>query len=239
MSRAARLLPILLCACCTGCNAPSVPPASQGKPPSAAQASPPPPTGGAADPSGLPAGDPRVVELSVPVAGGNTRVISLTYDARVFFDTDRDRPRAGAAPVLAALAGRLRQSGTAAPPHVAVVGHTDSVGSDAYNLALSRRRAREIVHELVAAGLPAAEFQAIGVGLREPVPGGGDDEASRARNRRVEFLIGPNRAAIDTVLAARHPSPDFVHARRLQVVRVQPRSPDAVSRAPLGAPVTY
>ncbi len=180
-----------------------------------------------------------MAELTVPAAGGGTtRVTSLTYDSRVFFDTNRDHPRPDAAPVLAALASRLRAAGPNAR-QIAVVGHTDDVGSDAYNLALSRRRSREIVRELVAAGLPASGLQAIGVGLREPLPGGQDDADARARNRRVEVLIGASRHAIDGVLAARHPSPLGLHPNRLQVVRVQPRVPDGVSRAPLGAPVSY
>nr|WP_321983600.1 OmpA family protein [uncultured Lichenicoccus sp.] len=233
MSRAARLLPILLCACCLGCNSRTAAPAAQ-------DASHAPGAGGGSAPANPTlAEQPQVAEFSVPVAGGTARVTSLTYDARVFFDTDRDHPRPGAAPVLAALAGRLRAPGSGTAGQVAVVGHTDNVGSDAYNLALSQRRAREIVRELVAAGLPRQEFEAVGVGLREPVPGGGNDEASRARNRRVEFLIGPSRRAIDGVLSARHPSPLDLHARRLQVVRVQPRAPDIVSRAPLGAPISY
>ncbi|WP_428376027.1 OmpA family protein [Lichenicoccus sp.] len=236
MSRAARLLPILLCACCLGCNTrTAVPPGPE---------APPTPSAGAPHVSGMTAGQPQVAEFSVPVTGGTMCVTSLTYDARVFFDTDRDHPRPGAAPVLAALAGQLRApslgaTSTGGEPHVAVVGHTDSVGSDAYNLALSRRRAREIVRELVARGLPESEFEAIGVGLREPLPGGDGEEASRARNRRVEFLIGPSRRAVDTVLAARHPSPLALRASHLQVVRVQPRAPETVSRAPLGAAVSY
>ena len=235
MSRAARLLPILLCACCLGCNTRTVAPAAQ-EASHTSVASATSATVPSADPPQV--DQPQVEEFSVPVAGGTMRVTSLTYDARVFFDTDRDHPRPGAAPVLAALVVRLR-AGTTGAPHVAVVGHTDNVGSDSYNLALSQRRAREIVRELVAAGLPRSEFEAVGVGLREPVAGGGDDEASRARNRRVEFLIGPSRRAVDGVLAARHPSPLALRARRLQVVRVQPRAPETVTRAPFGAPVTY
>jgi len=71
---------------------------------------------------------------------------------------------------------------------ISVNGHTDDVGSDAYNQKLSERRARAVRDYLVEAGLPAAIFTVTGYGKRQPLVRGTSDEA-RAKNRRVELGI--------------------------------------------------
>jgi outer membrane protein OmpA-like peptidoglycan-associated protein len=73
-------------------------------------------------------------------------------------------------------------------PDVVVVGHTDSVGTDAYNDALALRRAETVRAILVARGLPPASIAVAGRGKREPlvaVP----DGTSEPRNRRVEIVV--------------------------------------------------
>jgi outer membrane protein OmpA-like peptidoglycan-associated protein len=73
-------------------------------------------------------------------------------------------------------------------PDVIVIGHTDTVGSDAANDALSRQRAEVVRNAFVARGLAADKVVIIGRGKREPaVPTG--DGVSEARNRRVEILV--------------------------------------------------
>lgn len=71
---------------------------------------------------------------------------------------------------------------------VEVTGHTDTVGSDDDNDALSLKRAEEVRALLVAAGLDATMLTATGRGereLREPTTDGVDN----ARNRRVEVIV--------------------------------------------------
>jgi outer membrane protein OmpA-like peptidoglycan-associated protein len=71
---------------------------------------------------------------------------------------------------------------------ISVNGHTDDVGSDAYNLKLSERRAQAVRDYLVKAGLPAEIVTVEGHGKSLPlVPG--NSEAARAKNRRVELGI--------------------------------------------------
>ena len=71
---------------------------------------------------------------------------------------------------------------------VSVNGHTDDVGTDAYNQKLSERRAQAVRDYLVKAGLPAAILSVEGHGKALPlVPG--TSEAARAKNRRVELGI--------------------------------------------------
>jgi outer membrane protein OmpA-like peptidoglycan-associated protein len=69
-----------------------------------------------------------------------------------------------------------------------VIGHTDSVGTLAYNDRLSLARAERVREMLVAMGIPAARIQAAGRGKRELlVPT--DDNVAEARNRRVEINV--------------------------------------------------
>jgi outer membrane protein OmpA-like peptidoglycan-associated protein len=73
-------------------------------------------------------------------------------------------------------------------PEVVVIGHTDRVGTLAYNDALSLRRAEKVRDDLVKLGIPADRIHAVGRGEREPlVPT--DDEVAEPRNRRVEISV--------------------------------------------------
>ncbi len=72
--------------------------------------------------------------------------------------------------------------------YVVVVGHTDNVGSDAYNQQLSEQRARAVRLAMIERGVPAASVEAMGQGETAPVAGN-DTPAGRAKNRRVELKI--------------------------------------------------
>lgn len=71
-----------------------------------------------------------------------------------------------------------------------VEGHTDDVGSDAFNQALSEDRAQAAVDYLVAAGVDPARVVAIGYGETRPI-GDNSTEEGRTINRRIEFFLGP------------------------------------------------
>ncbi len=73
---------------------------------------------------------------------------------------------------------------------VYVVGHTDSIGSEAYNQRLSERRARSVVDYLVARGVPRERLIPIGKGESEPIASNAT-AAGRQLNRRVEIIIKP------------------------------------------------
>ena len=73
-------------------------------------------------------------------------------------------------------------------PDIVVVGHTDLVGTDAFNDELARKRAESVRELLIARGVPAGSIVAIGRGKREPaVPTA--DGVAEARNRRVEMIV--------------------------------------------------
>jgi len=76
---------------------------------------------------------------------------------------------------------------------VLIVGHTDSVGTDAYNLDLSQRRAQAASTYLQSLGVPATRLHAVGKGKTEPIQPN-DTEAGRAQNRRVEIAIYASEA---------------------------------------------
>ncbi|MGY8666131.1 OmpA family protein [Bradyrhizobium sp. UFLA05-109] len=71
---------------------------------------------------------------------------------------------------------------------IEVAGHTDADGEDAFNQALSEKRAQAVIDYLVKAGLPADRFTAVGYGSTQPVAGNDTDEG-KAQNRRIEFLV--------------------------------------------------
>jgi len=73
-------------------------------------------------------------------------------------------------------------------PDIVVIGHTDSVGSTAFNDRLSLARAERMRVSLIALGIPASRIQAAGRGERELlVPT--DDNVAEPRNRRVEISV--------------------------------------------------
>lgn len=71
-----------------------------------------------------------------------------------------------------------------------VLGHTDSVGSDAYNQQLSEQRARSVANYLTARGVNPVRIATRGYGETMPIATN-DTEAGRAANRRVEIKVVP------------------------------------------------
>lgn len=72
--------------------------------------------------------------------------------------------------------------------NIDIVGHTDADGEDAFNYALSEKRAQTVIDYLIKAGLPAGRFTAVGYGSTQPVAANDTDEG-KAQNRRIEFLV--------------------------------------------------
>ncbi len=72
--------------------------------------------------------------------------------------------------------------------NIHVVGHTDSSGSAAYNLALSKRRAADVRRELIRQGIPSAKITSEGKGETQPFVDRGDG-VKEPLNRRTEVLI--------------------------------------------------
>ena len=89
----------------------------------------------------------------------------------------------------AGLLDRLIETALRCPSaNIEIAGHTDGDGEDAYNQALSEKRAQSVVDYLVKAGLPADRFTAVGYGSTQPVASN-DTGEGKAQNRRIEFVV--------------------------------------------------
>ncbi len=73
---------------------------------------------------------------------------------------------------------------------IEVAGHTDSTGSDQYNLQLSQRRAQSVANYLAGQGVKQERLMTVGGGEGYPIASN-DTDAGRAQNRRVELTIVP------------------------------------------------
>ncbi|MAT40309.1 MAG: flagellar motor protein MotB [Ectothiorhodospiraceae bacterium] len=71
---------------------------------------------------------------------------------------------------------------------IEIAGHTDSVGTDKYNIELSQNRAQAVVDYLISRGIGAERLKAVGYGEAKPIAPNMTEEG-RQRNRRVEFTI--------------------------------------------------
>ncbi|MCQ4348984.1 OmpA family protein [Pseudomonas stutzeri] len=122
-------------------------------------------------------------QVEQPMAQDEVIVLSDLGEVLFAFDSASLTPAA-----MASLDGLLGKLGAADVRSIRVEGHTDSVGSDAYNQRLSERRAASVVDYLVARGIPAARLSAHGYGESRPVADN-DSDAGRAQNRRVELVV--------------------------------------------------
>ena len=109
----------------------------------------------------------------------------VTFDTDTFFDFDKAVLKQEGKNKLTELVSRL--SGMTVEVIVAV-GHTDSVGSDAYNQKLSERRAQAVKEFLQTHNLPADRIYMEGKGEKQPVASNKNKD-SRAKNRRVEVEV--------------------------------------------------
>lgn len=103
----------------------------------------------------------------------------------IYFDFNKSVVKPESKPTLQEI-GKLMASQP--DLRLSVVGHTDNVGGDDYNLSLSQRRATAVVNALIEDyGVAAGRLEPSGAGMKRPVASN-DDEAGRAKNRRVELV---------------------------------------------------
>jgi outer membrane protein OmpA-like peptidoglycan-associated protein len=133
--------------------------------------------------------DQQAKEIKQQVAGATVeRVgegIQVTFASGLLYDFDADRLRPDAEQNLRNLATTLARYNDT---DLLIVGHTDSVGSDSYNQALSERRARSVSEFLVTQGVRVARLHSTGRGETEPL-GSNATDSGRQANRRVEVAI--------------------------------------------------
>lgn len=123
-------------------------------------------------------------ELDALNAERTDRGIVLTI-GDVLFDTGAATLKPGALTTMERLAQFMRDYPERS---VRIEGHTDSVGSDEMNQALSERRANAVRDALVARNAPRDRIDTIGYGEARPIASN-DDVAGRQQNRRVEIVV--------------------------------------------------
>ncbi|HRK78179.1 MAG: hypothetical protein ABS92_08625 [Thiobacillus sp. SCN 63-374] len=125
-------------------------------------------------------------EISVEKrASDNAVLVSMTSSTG--FDTNSAVLKPGYTPTLNKIARVLNQYGKTT---VTVIGHTDSVGTDAYNQALSERRAQSVLDYFAGQNVNPLRLESYGKGETEP-RADNSTEAGRTLNRRVELWILP------------------------------------------------
>lgn len=115
----------------------------------------------------------------------------ITLPGDVLFDFDKSEIREDAHAVLERLAEAIS---SIEEPRILILGHTDSKGNDAYNQALSERRAKSVRTWLAFRQIAESAMTTEGKGENEPVApnsrdDGSDNPEGRQLNRRVEFVI--------------------------------------------------
>lgn len=136
--------------------------------------------------------DKQAQEIKTTVPGATVeRVgegINVTFNSGVLFGFDKSDLTAAAQTNIQQLATILNKY---PDTYVRVEGHTDTTGTDAYNYALSERRATAVANYLKTQNVAANRVQTYWYGSKQPVVPNTTD-ANRAKNRRVEFAIYAN-----------------------------------------------
>ena len=138
--------------------------------------------------------DQQAKELEQNIPGATVeRVgegIKVTFASGLLFDFNSDVVRGSARSNLSELARSLNKYDDS---NLMIVGHTDYIGSDAYNLDLSERRADAATRYLASQGVSRARIGTLGVGETEPIASNSTEEG-RSQNRRVEVAIYASEA---------------------------------------------
>jgi outer membrane protein OmpA-like peptidoglycan-associated protein len=114
-------------------------------------------------------------------------LLAVTFKGDVTFDTNSVVVRPGLYSELDRIARVMNQYPNTL---IRVEGHTDSKGSNEYNMDLSNRRANSVRSLLVQRGIAGSRIEVVGFGETMPVASN-NTEAGRQKNRRVEIKIAP------------------------------------------------
>ena len=120
-----------------------------------------------------------------PAAPPPAAATKVTYAADAFFDFDKSVLKAEGKAKLDDLVGKVKGINLEV---IIAVGHTDSVGSDAYNQKLSVKRSDAVKAYLVSKGIEKNRVYTEGKGEKQPVADN-KTSAGRSKNRRVEIEV--------------------------------------------------
>ncbi len=136
--------------------------------------------------------DKQAAEIERDIEGARVeRVgegIKITFDSGILFDVNKANLKNNSKTELTKLGTILNKYDDT---NILLAGHTDSTGSDEYNLRLSRRRAQSVSDYLSIQNVNSERFTVYGYGKSDPIAKN-DTAAGRAQNRRVEVAIWAN-----------------------------------------------
>lgn len=136
--------------------------------------------------------DKQAAEIERDIAGARVERIGegikITFSSGILFDVDKSHLKDQYKGELAELATILNKY---QDTNIMLVGHTDSTGSEEYNLDLSRRRAQSVGDYLALQNVNPVRYTMEGYGESQPVASN-DTAEGRAQNRRVEVAIWAN-----------------------------------------------
>jgi outer membrane protein OmpA-like peptidoglycan-associated protein len=118
-------------------------------------------------------------------------ILKLTMNSEVSFDFNSATIKATFRSPLNKIADIMTRY---PKTQIVVVGHTDSVGSEQYNLELSLRRANAVANYLIMRGVERSRLGTEGHGEMEPIASN-DTAEGRSQNRRVEIFVVPGKDA--------------------------------------------
>jgi len=137
--------------------------------------------------------DRQEKQLRLRLEGTGVRVqrqgdnLKLIMPGNITFATDSANINSSFYPILDSVGIVFKEFSDTS---INISGYTDSTGGDAYNQALSERRANSVASYIVRTGTQHGRIQARGFGKRYPVASN-DTAMGRAQNRRVEISIRP------------------------------------------------
>ena len=120
-------------------------------------------------------------------------VVTFDENSGVYFATDKSNINSASQTTLNKLASVFVEY---PDTNILVVGHTDSAGTEEYNMTLSKNRAYAVTNYLVNRGLPNGRFNTNWFGESQPMYDNSTSQG-RAKNRRVNIAIVPNQTMID------------------------------------------
>ena len=141
-------------------------------------------------PAAAPAAKPAPAAAVAPAAKPAVAATKVTYSADAFFDFDKSVLKPEGKAKLDDLVSKVKGINLEV---IIAVGHTDSVGADAYNQKLSVRRAEAVKAYLVSKGIEKNRVYTEGKGEKQPVADNKTRDG-RAKNRRVEIEVVGTRA---------------------------------------------
>ena len=154
---------------------------------------------------------PQIDQVMVPAPqAGIDRpvpVIRIVFEEGDFFTSGSPKPQPQAAAIINVIAENMRHD--VPDVRLTVLGHTDAVGTDTSNVALSQQRALDVLQILANDGVNPGQLGTVAIGKAQPIAPNATQNG-RARNRRVEFLISASERANLFVVANTAVNPSWL-----------------------------